>query len=112
MDGQSYYPSLHKDSSVAFWLVAYVHQLDTHALWSAKAFTRRDSEQTETTAWLFREYFCDSAVLHEFIKRGLVARVEKQVTKHIVEKAWQELEETISACRPFISFPPNEEAIE
>jgi hypothetical protein len=64
------------------------------------------------SAWLFREYFCSSEVLHEFVKRGLVSRVEKQVTKHIIPWAWDELEKTLNACMPYISIPLSQEAEE
>ena len=89
---------MHLDPNIAFWLVAHIHQLDTHAKWSAEWKCRRDGEHTETAGCLFRNYFCDSAILHEFIQRGLVTHWEKSPPiERIVDGAWDELRECASS---------------
>ncbi|WP_169315568.1 hypothetical protein [Thiocystis violascens] len=91
------------------WLEAHIHQLDSHVLWSAKLNTRVENNDEIRSKWLFNNYFCDSEILHEFIKRGIVANVTKDVKKHITEHAWNELSEVIDCCKPYISIPLNEE---
>lgn len=109
MPYRKHYPSEHKDDSIAFWLEAFIHQLDTHVLWSAKVCTRSDKGKEVVTRWFFEDYFCDAEVLHEFIKRGLVVSVKKEVKKHIIEGAWEELQKVIDYCNPYISIPLNDE---
>lgn len=110
MSPHPYHLSRHKDHHIAFWLVAHVHKLDTHATWSAKFHTRRDDGGSENSDWLFRNYSCDAAVLHEFVRRGLVISAEKAVTEHIIDGAWDELAETLNACRAYVSIPLTDEA--
>ncbi len=112
MSPGAYYSSEHLDDSVAFWLIAYLKQLDSHAIWSAKAFTRRDDEEGETSRWLFRDYLCSSVVLHEFVKRGLVIHIEKQDPNNIHEGPWKELQETLKACKPIHTIRLNQAAEE
>lgn len=105
------YPSKYKDSHLAFWLEAIIHQLDTHVLWSAKIFTRSDKTNAISSRFLFTNYFCDAKVLHEFIKRGLVTKIRKGVKiKHISAGAWDELLEIIETRKIFLSIPLNEES--
>lgn len=110
MSPHPYHLSQYKDHHIAFWLVAHVHKLDTHATWSAKFHTRRDDGGSENSDWLFRNYSCDASVLHEFVRRGLVISAEKTVTEHIIDGAWDELAETLNACRAYISIPLTDEA--
>lgn len=92
------------DDQIAFWLVAYVHKLDTHATWSAKWHSRRDDGGPETSDWLFRNYNCSAEVLHAFIQRGLVIRSEKAVTEHIFDSAWEKLQSVEREPDPPIWF--------
>lgn len=55
----------HLDNQLAFWIVAHVHKLDTHAKWSAEWHSRRDSGGPVSSGWLFRNYECDTAILRE-----------------------------------------------
>jgi len=110
MTYRKYYSSEHKDDSIAFWLKAYIHRLNTHVLWSSKVYTRSDKGEEISSRWFFKDYFCDAEVLHEFVKRGLVVSVKKEVKKHIVEGPWNELQEVIVSCKPHISIPLNEES--
>jgi hypothetical protein len=64
--------TLHLDDEVAFWIVAHVHKLDTHARWSAEWHSRRDGATDKSSGWLFRDYECSAEVLREFVNRGLV----------------------------------------
>lgn len=112
---RAYHLSQYKDSHIAFWLVAYVHKLDTHATWSAKFHTKRDDGGPQSSDWLFYEYTCDISVLQEFIKRGIVNATEKAVKEKptdIMDWAWEELTKTINACRPYISIPLSDDAAE
>jgi len=110
MTHSKYYSSEHKDASITFWLKAYIHQLDTHVLWSSKVYTGSDKGEEVSSRWFFKDYFCDVEVLHELVKRGLVVFVEKEVKKRIVEEAWNELQEVIDSCKPYISIPLNDES--
>ena len=83
----------HQNEHIAFWLVAHVHKLDTHVKWSARWHARRDDAGPESSDWLFRDYMCDAMVLHEFIRRGLVTSIEKDVTEHVFDEAWIRLQD-------------------
>jgi len=75
----------HLDNQLAFWIVAHVHKLDTHANWSAEWHHSRDSGGPVNSGWLFRNYKCDASILREFKSRGLVARCVSAATEHVFE---------------------------
>lgn len=81
----------HLDDEVAFWIVAHVHKLDTHANWSAEWHSRRDSGGPVSSGWLFRNYGCDASILQEFVSRGIVTKCVNAVTEHIFEDHLEEL---------------------
>jgi hypothetical protein len=109
INGDSYF-SKYKDSTLAFWIVAHIHQLDTHVKWSAEIFSKNDNESITHSRWFFNNYFCDTVVLHEFIKRGIIADVKLDKNKEIVKLYRDDLLKTIAASKPFLIIPVSEEA--
>jgi hypothetical protein len=81
----------HLDDQIAFWIVAHVHKLDTHASWSAEWHCRRDSGGPESSGWLFQNYDCAASILQEFVSRGLVTRCVNAATEHIFEDHLREI---------------------
>ena len=112
MTYQQHYYSKHKDDSIAFWLEAEIHQLDTHVLWAALLCIRSDKNDEIKSKYFFKDYFCAAEVLHELIKRGIVRCITKKTKKHIIETAWAELEETIDTCKSYLTIPLSTEAEE
>ena len=94
----------HLDDQVAFWIVAHVHKLDTHANWSAEWHSRRDSGGPESSGWLFRNYRCDAEILREFKSRGLVSSCLNSATENIFEDQLEELNDIRKEADPGIWF--------
>lgn len=83
----------HLDDEIAFWIVAHVHKLDTHANWSAEWHSRRSDTGEINSGWLFRNYECNVDVLREFISRGIVTQCLNAVTEHVFDDRLLELNE-------------------
>lgn len=75
----------HLDDHIAFWIVAHVHKLDTHAEWSAEWHSRRDDGSTINSGWLFRNYSCSVSILREFVRRGIVVDCVAAAPEHVSE---------------------------
>jgi hypothetical protein len=81
----------HLDDEIAFWIVAHVHKLDTHANWSAEWHSRRSDSGEVRSGWLFRNYECSTDVLREFVSRGIVTSCLNAATGHVIDDLLQEL---------------------
>ena len=107
------YLSRFVSQSVACWLEASVHQLDTHAYVSADVCWRTETERYSHREAFFRNWVCDKAVFLDWIKRGVIARAELVPLDRPKERyadAMEEVQETLDASRPIVSIPLNEEA--
>jgi hypothetical protein len=106
------YLSRFVSQDVACWLRAYVHRIDTHAYLSADVYWTAEGALEQRTV-LFRDWLCDKMVFLDWIKRGLITRVDpapRGSDDHLLPHAMHEVEETLEASRPMISIPLTAEA--
>ena len=103
------YPSKFVDQHLACWIEAIVHQADTHVKWSGSLCERRDNENKITQGQFISNYFCDTEMFLDWIKRGVICKVEKEPEGHIIDTVWEEIEKTIKICQPIIVIPLTEE---
>lgn len=100
----SHHYTAHLDDQIAFWIVAHVHKLDTHANWSAEWHSRRDSGGPVSSGWLFRNYKCDASILREFKSCGLVTQYINAETEHVFEDKLEKLNDTREEPNPAVWF--------
>jgi hypothetical protein len=106
-----YYHSKYISSTLACWIEATLHSLDTHAKWDATLCYRVEGNPAITKAPLFQLYLCDSEMFFDWIKRRVIGSVNKAPQNDIDKHAWHELQETLEACKSFYSLPLTDEAV-